>query len=144
MSMLRPIAYFDRVQVSEVIDPRDMVDKFFHSQIDYLVQNVSETSAIDIKVFLNGDLLHGPFSLVAGDEASVGICFFDEMGHMLNEYPQKSQFNICITYTNSNKSKKFLQTEVIGINFNSIRLDGKPIYTTDYSKRTGLLTQIIE
>lgn len=141
-----PLTYFfDRVMVHESIDWRDLQDTFFSCQIDYLVQNISETSAVGIKLFLNDDLLYGPFSLVAGGEESIGICFFDKSGLMIDEYyDQKYEFDIKVEYTNSNRSKKYIQTETIKIEYRPLRNDNGPIIEPAYSARTGLSDQVIQ
>lgn len=137
----RPILYFDRVAVMDGIDPRDLDYSLFCCQIDYLVQNVSNTSAIDIRVFLNGELLHGPFSLVAGSEESIGICFLDAKGKMIDSYPKNCTFDIEITYSNSDKCE-FKQSETIGIEYHLMRNDNGPIMSPDYNSRTGLSSHI--
>lgn len=138
---VRPIAYFENISVSPSIDPRDFEDMFFGTQIDYLIQNISDTSAVDIKVYLNGQLLHGPFSLIAGSEASIGIYFFDESGHTIDEYPRRQSFHISITYTNGIRNKRLQQDEDISIERIFMSLREEPPFMPDYDARTGLSTQ---
>ncbi len=138
---VRPAAYLNRVSVSTSIDPRDLEDIFHGAQIDYLIQNISETSAVNIKVYLNEDILYGPFSLVPGSEASIGIYFFDECGRTVGDYIPESIFDIRVTFTNSDRSRNFVQTERIKINDNIIRLrDDEPRFIPDLDTRTGLLS----
>ena len=140
---VRPIAYFEKISVSPSVDPRDLDDMFLGTQIDYLIQNISDTSAVDIRVYLNGQLLHGPFSLIAGSEASIGIYFFDERGHMIGEYPRHQSFHISITYTNGIRNKRLQQDEDISIEHIFMSLREEPPFMPDYDARTGLSTQSI-
>jgi|GEM_PF-5951404 len=143
---MQPMHYLclDHINVLSSLDPRDLNDTLHHAQIDYLVQNISETSAVNINLFLNGHLLHGPFSLVAGSEESIGICFFDENGRMIDEYPKKSKFHIEIKYTNADHSRKYVQSEDICVSNNFISLTESPAYIPDYESRAGLSNQSIE
>lgn len=137
---ITPNCIYSSVGIFESLDPRDLKDTFFDSQIDYLVQNVSETSAIDIKILLNDMLLCDPFSLIAGSEASIGIRFFDK-----RDLPSWGDytFNISIEYTNSMKNKRYKQTEVVFIrNYIPIFNDREPI-VPDYDKRTGISPQTV-
>ena len=137
--------FYDEVMVHEWVDWRDFEHTFFGCQMDYLVQNISETSAVGIKIFLNNKLLYGPFSLVAGGEESIGICFFDKSGLMIDEYyDKKYEFDIKVEYTNSNRSKKYIQTETIKIEYRPLRNDNGPIIEPAYSARTGLSDQVIQ
>lgn len=140
---VRPVAYFDKISVMSSVDPRDLDNMFFGAQIDYLIQNISTTSAVDINVHLNDQLLYGPFSLVAGSEVSIGIYFFDEKGHMIDEYPRHQSFHISITYTNGIRSKKFMQEEDISIQHIFMSLCDDPEFVPDYDKRSGLSKQHI-
>lgn len=138
---VRPIAYFDRVSVMPSVDSRDLDDMFFGAQIDYSVQNISTASAVDINVYLNNQLLYGPFSLIAGSETSIGIYFFDEKGHLIEEYPRHQSFHISIKYTNAIHSKNFIQEEDISIEHIFMSLRDDPAFMPDYDRRTGLSTQ---
>lgn len=140
---VRPVPYFDKISVSPSIDPRDLDDKFWGTQIDYLIQNISDTSAVDIIVYLNGQLLHGSFSLIAGSEASIGIYFFDERGHMIHEYPRHQSFHISITYTNGIRDKMLQQDEDISIKYIFMSLRKEPPFMPDYDTRIGLSAQSI-
>lgn len=135
---LRPTAYYDKISVLPSVDPRDFESLFYGTQIDYLIQNISETSAVNINVYLNDMLLHGPFSLVAGSEASIGIFFFDEQGRLIGTFPHEVSFDLKITYTNANKSKKFTQTEKIVIEHIFMSLHDDPPLMPKLDARTGL------
>lgn len=140
----RPVRYYQEVSIRDSIDRRDMQDTFFDCQIDYLVQNVSHTSAIDITILLNGKLLHGPFSLVPGGEESIGIRFFDERKLMRDAYPQECKFVINLIYTNANRSKEFNQCETIAIKYQFGAGEDVPPMTPNYGERKGLSHPTVE
>lgn len=134
--------YWEDVTVMTAIDLRDLKDTFIHCQIDYLIQNVSDTSAIGIKIFLNEQLLYGPFSLVPGGEESIGICFLDKKECMLDKYPSICEFDISVSYKNSNSTREFKQVEKLGIEYHLRDINGGPIMIPDYQNRTGLSEHI--
>lgn len=140
---VKPAAYLDKISVLSSVDSRDLDDLFFGTQIDYLIQNISTTSAVDIKVYLNDQLLCGPFSLVPDSEVSVGIFFFDKKGRMISEYPEHFSFHILVTYTNGIRSKRFVQEEYLSIRPIFMSTCGDPPFMPNYDLRTGLSTQRI-